>query len=181
MINPETINPSVLPSVPLDQRSLLPVKPCIYFAIDSQGAVQYIGKSINPKRRWRSHHSQRHLETLGGVKIAYLECPEGLLTEVEAALINWFCPPLNGGKTSYAAPFQIDVVRQIRVTVPDLEKRIRELRESSGKSAQSLATEAGISTAYWYQIEKGERQYITEEVLRGIERALNADFGVSFQ
>lgn len=74
----------------------------------------------------------------------------------------------------------MDVVRQIRVTIPDLEKRIKELREASGKSAQSLATEAGISTAYWYQIEKGERQYITEEVLRGIEKALGVDFGVKF-
>lgn len=74
----------------------------------------------------------------------------------------------------------VDVVRQIRVTVPDLEKKIKTLRESSGKSAQTLATEAGISTAYWYQIEKGERQYITEEVLRGIERALGVSFGVQF-
>lgn len=74
----------------------------------------------------------------------------------------------------------VDVVRQIRVTVPDLEKRIKELREASGRSAQSLATEARISTAYWYQIEKGERQYITEEVLRGIEKALGVDFGVKF-
>lgn len=74
----------------------------------------------------------------------------------------------------------VDVVRQIRVGVPDLEKRIKELREASGRSAQSLATEAGISTAYWYEIEKGNRQYITEEVLRGIEKALNTDFGVRF-
>ncbi|BAS55354.1 XRE family transcriptional regulator [Leptolyngbya boryana NIES-2135] len=74
----------------------------------------------------------------------------------------------------------VDVVRQIRVTVPDLEKRIKELREASGRSAQALATEAGISTAYWYEIEKGKRQYITEDVLRGIERALDTDFGVKF-
>lgn len=74
----------------------------------------------------------------------------------------------------------MDVVRQIRVTIPDLEKRIKKLREASGKSAQTLATEAGISTAYWYQIEKGERQYITEEVLRGIEKALSIDFDVKF-
>lgn len=74
----------------------------------------------------------------------------------------------------------MDVVRQIRVTVPDLEKRIKQGRELSGRSAQSLATEAGISTAYWYQIEKGDRKYITEEVLRGIEKALGIDLGVTF-
>lgn len=75
---------------------------------------------------------------------------------------------------------RMDVVRQIRVTVPDLENRIKTLRDSSGRSAQSLATEAGISTAYWYQIEQGKRQYITEEVLRGIERSLGTNFGVNF-
>ena len=74
----------------------------------------------------------------------------------------------------------MDVVKQVRISVPDLESRIKRHREQSGRSAQSLATEAGISTAYWYQIEKGERQYITEDVLRGIERALKVDFGVKF-
>jgi transcriptional regulator with XRE-family HTH domain len=75
---------------------------------------------------------------------------------------------------------KMDVVRQIRVSAPNLEKQIKHLREKSGRSAQSLATDAGISTAYWYQIEAGTRQYITEDVLKGIERALGVDLGVKF-
>ncbi|MBW4422628.1 MAG: GIY-YIG nuclease family protein [Myxacorys californica WJT36-NPBG1] len=52
MIDPQTINPLALPSVPLELRSQLPETPCIYFAINSLGQVQYIGRSANPKRRW---------------------------------------------------------------------------------------------------------------------------------
>ncbi|NER99445.1 MAG: GIY-YIG nuclease family protein [Symploca sp. SIO1B1] len=70
MINPTTINPLTLPSVPLSQRSQLPTTPSIYFAIDTQGVVQYIGRSINPRQRWVSHHHFHELSNIGGVKIA---------------------------------------------------------------------------------------------------------------
>ena len=74
----------------------------------------------------------------------------------------------------------VDVVRQIRVTVPDLHERIKKETGKSNKSVQVLATEAGISTAYWYQMMKGERSWISEEVLEGIEKALGVSFGVEF-
>jgi hypothetical protein len=47
----------------------------------------------------------------------------------------------------------------------------------NGRSVQVLATLAGISTAYWYQIEQEKRQWISEETLRGIEQALGLDLG----
>lgn len=74
----------------------------------------------------------------------------------------------------------MDVVRQIRISVPGLGQRVLELRLRHDDNAQILATRAGISTAYWYQIESGRRQYISEEILRGIEKALDTDFGVNF-
>jgi hypothetical protein len=42
MLNPSAINPLTLPSVSLDLRSQLPTAPCIYFAVDSEGRVQYL-------------------------------------------------------------------------------------------------------------------------------------------
>lgn len=96
MINPETIDISVLPSVPLGQRSKLPQAAGIYFAIDSAGQIQYIGKSVNLRNRWGLHHRINQLERIGGVRIAWLEVEEtSLLTSIEAALINWFAPSLN--------------------------------------------------------------------------------------
>ena len=95
MIDPTTIDPIALPSVPLENRRDLPVKPCIYFAIDSQGIVQYIGRSINPKNRWKNHQRKKMLLAMGGVRIAYVSVDPSLLSEVEKALIQWFAPPLN--------------------------------------------------------------------------------------
>jgi hypothetical protein len=95
MIDLGALNPQTLPSVPLKNRSKLPAEPCIYFAIDSQDVIQYIGRTTNAKARWNSHHRRNDLELIGGIRIAYLMLDEFLLSEVERALINWFDPPLN--------------------------------------------------------------------------------------
>jgi DNA-binding Xre family transcriptional regulator len=96
LIAPNSINPLSLPSVLLEERASLPTTPCIYFAIDSQGVVQYIGRSKNPRQRWKGHSKGVELAYMGGVRIAYMEvtAPE-LLPEIEAALIEWFKPSLN--------------------------------------------------------------------------------------
>lgn len=96
MINPEAIDFSVLPSVPLDQRSKLPPVPGIYFVIDSLRQIQYIGRSVNLRNRWGVHHRINQLERIGGVRIVWLEVSEpSLLPSIEAALIDWFTPSLN--------------------------------------------------------------------------------------
>lgn len=95
MFNPSTITPAALPSVSLIDRNRLPSKPCIYFAIDAQGVVQYIGRSANPRKRWRQHHCAPALAEMENVRIAYLLIDADLLHNVELALIEWFNPPLN--------------------------------------------------------------------------------------
>lgn len=97
MIVPAQVNPALLPSVRLESRKQLPENPCIYFAIDPQNTIQYIGRSVNPRQRWQSHHRFKQLNQMGGVKIAYLDVsdPE-LLPEIEEALIQHFSPILNG-------------------------------------------------------------------------------------
>lgn len=97
MISPETINLESLPSVELESKSKseLPEQSAIYFAIDSQGTIQYIGRSSNLKNRWINHHRFNQLKSLGGVRIAYLFSDSDLLPKVEKALIDWFKPILN--------------------------------------------------------------------------------------
>jgi len=102
MINPSELNLSTLPSVRIEDKKQLPSTPCIYFAIDSQGVIQYIGKSVNPAQRWVKHHRYARLAGMDSVKIAYLTLDSELLLEVEAALIKWFDPPLNGWKDRLA-------------------------------------------------------------------------------
>jgi len=103
MINPSEICPDSLPSVAIDDRKKLPETPCVYFAIDSDNVIQYIGRSLNPRQRWAKHHRTPQLVEMGGVRIAYLEMSDSeLLPEVEKALIDWFAPSLNSqrGRTS---------------------------------------------------------------------------------
>jgi DNA-binding Xre family transcriptional regulator len=107
MINPETINLSVLPYLSIEQRKDLPSVSGIYFAIDSLGNIQYIGRSFNIRQRWLSHHRTKELVAICGVKIIWLEISEvSLLPEIETALIEWFNPPLNGVQHGYGTTKQ---------------------------------------------------------------------------
>lgn len=97
MINPQELDPSTLPWLPLEDKSAFPRQPAIYFAIDSLGAIQYIGRSIDPKQRWSGHHRYDQLKAIGNIRVAFfcVDTPE-LLPQIEEALISWFNPPLNG-------------------------------------------------------------------------------------
>lgn len=96
MIDPDSIDFSVLPWMPLDATAGFPAQPGIYFAIDSQGVVQYIGRSRDVRGRWKKHHRYKDLNAGGGIRIVYLFCDAiELLPEIEVALIHWFNPCLN--------------------------------------------------------------------------------------
>jgi transcriptional regulator with XRE-family HTH domain len=64
-----------------------------------------------------------------------------------------------------------------------VEKRLLELRKNRGFSQEQLALEAGITTSYYGQVERGERN-ITVHTLEKICNALNvslADFFSGFE
>ena len=173
------INPLSLPSVSLEERSQLPKTPCIYFVIDSEGMIQYIGRSINPNKRWTKHQHYYHLEAMGGIKIAYLtiDTPE-MLPSIERALIAWFKPPLNNAKIKGKG---LIVRRTIVKEVSGLGQRIKQAREADKRSLEVICAEAGISRVYWYDIEKESvRDSLPEETLRKIEKVLGVDLGVNF-
>lgn len=90
------VKPEDLPSLPIEWKSALPKCSGIYFAIDSEGRIQYIGRSKNINQRWAGHHRNEQLLKIGGVRIAWLEISDhSLLPDIESALIEWFVPPLN--------------------------------------------------------------------------------------
>lgn len=64
--------------------------------------------------------------------------------------------------------------------VPGLGARIKQFREASSKSQTALAAEAGISVPHWNRIENERVASVPIETIRGIERALGVDLGVSF-
>ena len=138
MITPESIDFSVLPSLCLTRRVELPETAAIYFAIDSLDEIQYIGRSQNLRQRWASHHRQFQLQAIDSVRIAWLQCDDvSLLAEIEAALIEWFEPPLNGS-----------IVRA--VTIPGVrylhcELAVLMAQRNQRLSQRQLATELGLS------------------------------------
>lgn len=147
MIDPQSLDISLLPWLPLDAKAAFPRQPAIYFAIDSLGNVQYVGRAINPKTRWGSHHRYDELQAIGGIRIAYLfvDAPD-LLPGIEAALIGWFNPPLNRIKPRVKSTAQKaehkETVNQ-PVAVPQIEIS-RHPGESVNQCIARLLTEYGI-------------------------------------
>lgn len=95
----KSLNPLLLPSLPLEQRKSLPICSAIYFAIDANNIIQYIGIASSLKSRWAAHHKENELIKIGNIRLAWLEVSDkSLLPTIEKALINWFNPPLNGIK-----------------------------------------------------------------------------------
>lgn len=75
----------------------------------------------------------------------------------------------------------VKVKKTIEVDVPNLGIRIREKRKVSGKTVEQLAAIAGISRQHWHLIENEKfKDALPEATLRGIESALNTNFGVDF-
>jgi len=182
MINPSELNLSALPSVPLEDRSRLPQTPCIYFAIDSQDCIQYIGKSINPRQRWSLHSCRKPLERMGGVRIAYLQCSLELLGARETRLIDWFRPPLNRQGIKQFRQKQGIRVRQIKeIEIEGLGERIKKARFASRKPLDKICEEVGVCLTYWYDLEKETlKGALSIENVRKIEESLKTDLGVNF-
>ncbi|NEO64631.1 MAG: helix-turn-helix transcriptional regulator [Moorea sp. SIO4G2] len=64
------------------------------------------------------------------------------------------------------------------VEVEGLADKIKEARKKMKGRVTKLSEIAGIHRSYWYGIESGLIKKISEETLRGIEKALDMDFGV---
>lgn len=145
-MNPSTIDIRTLPTLELGQKNKLPVITAIYFVVDSQGVVQYIGRTNNLRQRWKSHHQLQNLEPLEEIKIAWLCVTEpSLLGAIEEACIDWFKPALN----RFSQP-----TNTIRFTV-DLPVSMH--KKLSGKAARTGKKKAEIV------------RLLLDEALEGVE------------
>jgi excinuclease UvrABC nuclease subunit len=135
MINPSSLDLTALPSMCLSRRSELPEAPAIYFAIDSLAQIQYIGRSRNLKKRWHSHHRQFQLDVIKNVRIAWLQCDDvSLLGDIEAALIEWFSPPLNGLRNELKG-----------LNNGGLKSKLPDLMKQKGVDQKTVAAATGLS------------------------------------
>ncbi len=139
MIDPLFLDLESLPFVLLDDRRLLPSDPCVYFAIDSSGEVLYIGRAVNLKARWANHHHWDALNSMEGVRIAYLSIPHASLDQVEQSMIEWFDPLLNGAQDKVRHTRKVSI--PVHLTDQDL-KWLQSLADSAGTSLAIQAREA---------------------------------------
>jgi len=76
--------------------------------------------------------------------------------------------------------YSVKVRRYQESEISDFGEKLKAARVADGRSVQVLATLAGISTGYWYQLENEHRSWVSDEVVKAIESVLEVDFGVSF-
>ncbi len=118
-------NLSELPYVDFMQLEKLPTCSAIYFAIDSQNRVLYVGLSVNLAERWKTHHRLYQLKEIhenSPVRIAWLVWTEEDLSTAEKYFIERYQPLLNGTKIKIAKTIPSEVIlkellEQIRLLI----------------------------------------------------------------
>ena len=76
----------------------------------------------------------------------------------------------------------VKIRRTLDIEITGLGERIREARKADKRSLETLASAAGISRGYWYDIEsESVRDALPEDTLRKIESVLGVNFDVNFK
>ncbi|MDV3002448.1 MAG: UvrABC system protein C (plasmid) [Chroococcopsis gigantea SAG 12.99] len=102
-----------LPYVTLAERQQLPSCAAIYFAIDENDRILYVGKAKNLMTRWKNHHRLYKLQQLNQespVRLAWQVCNEEDLSEIEKRLITEYQPLLNNTQVELPAVIPSEVV-----------------------------------------------------------------------
>jgi predicted GIY-YIG superfamily endonuclease len=92
--------------IPFAERRNLPTYPGIYI-VEREGAVLYIGQSINLRKRWSQHHRTRQFLALDGLTIRFAEVATEILAGLERELIIELRPRFNGTDLPPTRPCQI--------------------------------------------------------------------------
>jgi predicted GIY-YIG superfamily endonuclease len=108
-----SINPLELPSLSLDERRHLPDCAAVYFAIDAQDRILYIGKANRLVTRWQNHHRRHKLQEMhqiSPVRLAWQVWSLADLAEAERSAIQQFHPLLNNTEVESPAIVPSEVV-----------------------------------------------------------------------
>lgn len=176
----ENLNIDCLPWLPLSFYKTFPKASGIYFVVDDESSVYYIGRSENINRRWLDHPQINNLRNLKNTKVAFLFLDSTFLNDVESKMIELFNPPLNKTisklKTANVLPgITVKLIKEM--SVENLGKKIRTARLNSNISTIGLCRELNISPTYYYAIENETiNGTLHLELLRKIEEVLDTSF-----
>lgn len=91
----EYLDVSKLPSISLLERNRFPEIPCVYFVIDGDNTIYYVGGTTHLLNRWANHQKYSQSMKLKQPRVAYLKLSPYLIWDAEAFLIRRFKPPFN--------------------------------------------------------------------------------------
>ncbi|MEH2034034.1 MAG: GIY-YIG nuclease family protein [Nostoc sp.] len=126
---PELINLSDLPSLTLNEKNKLPEITSIYFVISEKDEILYIGRTINLRQRWATHHRlTEFLSQHETAKVSWVEVKEAsLLISLEKSMISYFKPSLNGKKIAYLIDVEEDFsMKELEIKVAQNEKSVNQ-------------------------------------------------------
>lgn len=114
VLRTESINPLDLPSVALKEKNQLPEIASIYFVISEKDEILYIGRTVNLKQRWATHHRlTEFLSQHETAKVSWIEVQEvNLLSSLEKSMISHFKPNLNGKRIAHLIDVSEDFTMQ---------------------------------------------------------------------
>ncbi len=91
----ESISVASLPSMPISERNKLPYIAAVYFAIDENQEIHYVGQTTNLRGRIASHHKLADFRSMN-LAIAWMQVSEvETLRVTEKQLIEYHKPKLN--------------------------------------------------------------------------------------
>ena len=120
---------STLPSLAFEYRQDLPPIPALYFALNSQREIVYIGETENLRTRWKSHHRARQMSA-GGYRIHWMEMADADQRQSsERRAIAYFRPQWNHTEIPVADMKRVeayinDVARYMEIDPKELVCRI---------------------------------------------------------
>lgn len=136
MIDLKTLDIHKLPCVNIENKNLLPEISSVYFVIDSNNMIQYIGRAQNIKQRWLSHHRYNQLSKIGGLRIVYLQIEDiDLLRDIETILIGYYKPPLNNTNVDRDGKKTVTVILN-----ENIYKDLKDIATVEARSLTSLVT-----------------------------------------
>ena len=120
---------STLPSLAFEHRQDLPPIPALYFALNNQREIVYIGETENLRTRFKSHHRARQMG-VGGYRIHWMEMSDAdRRASAERQAIAYFRPLWNRTEVPVADTKRVlayinDVARYMEIDPRELVCKI---------------------------------------------------------
>jgi len=96
LLAPQNIDVRDLPCIPITDLHLLPVESGLYFVINQDHLILYIGQTKSLLTRWMTHHRRKLYLDDPSLKLAWILVPITDLIDTEEAFITYFNPRDNG-------------------------------------------------------------------------------------